>query len=360
MSIGFHLFGIGIRGQIALDWFILVIGLFQRFFILFVYVHNSKKWSFHELGEAILFLLVILFYLALMYKHKSMEKSIFRLEEMENKLTKKNFWYLQSFQLVLFILAFCPIIEKMIFNQVFGYLCDSQFLINSMYSSPPNSTIFKVFTGILCFNEYISSQQIEASCSLYMVAFLVFHFVKMKHIDLITSSHSSRWRDEILNASSDIFSLHEQFEDALSFILFFKVASDFTYAFLHIFMFADFNSVSKYIPSYGAFIYASYKMLRQAMFTILLFLFISWLQEKVETRCNCLRHHVLRKLFINRIANDNILDDLLFNVLSKKVSMWKMLDVSRSTLLTLASVNVAFPVLFAQIENGALNGGRDG
>ena len=357
ISAGFHFLGIGIHGQIVLDWVIFTIGVAHRCFMPLAFIYTNKEWRFLEVGRVTAFLLVLLLYLAMMYKRKSMKKSLFQLE---NRLTGSDLRYFKTFQLVLVILALSPVIEKTILYLISAYSCDTEISVNSMFDVPKNSTISKVIIGVFCFNEYVIFQEMELACSLYMITFLVLHFVKMKHLDSIASYNSSRWREKILLASSDISYLYEQFEDAFSFILFFKVAFDFTYAFLHIFMFADFNSVSKYIPSSGDFIYAVYRMLRQAVYTILLFAFISWLQEKVYNRCNYLRLYILRKLFANRIVSGNILDDLLFNVLSKKATIWNMLDVSRSTLLTLASVNVAFPVLFAQIENGALNGGRDG
>ena len=335
--------GIGLNDQMTLDWIFLTFAMIQGFILM----HHLVKVSDFSIGTINSFIMTIntlLFHLFLVRKRRSMKKLIIQLI---NKLNEKNLMLVKLFDLFLTLLSFIPIIEKIILRYIGGYNnCHISQFTSILYSN-----VSSTLTEPLCIIEFINAQVLDASCSIYMIVFLMTYFTKIKLINGITKNFSTRWKEEILLVSNCVLDLYVNFEGVFSKFLFFKAVQDFLTALSYLTLFIKYYD---YLVASGA-AYQYYSVIRQAMYTVYLFAFISRLQEKIEDRCDALRHQILCELVERNIFHGRgIFDGLLFDVLKKKVTVWKIFDVNRSALLTLASACVAFPVLFTQIDSGDL------
>ena len=348
LSIGFYFMGIGIHGQSLFNWLLFACGLIHRCLIVLCFIRNFDV-QIDNINSIIIHCQVVIFYIILIGKRHKIQTMICH---MFTKLSRKEYMIVRMFDLFLTVLAFSPTIEKAFFNftGIFNH-CMSDFMIVPMFKN-----LNKATRNIICLSESLFLQQMDAACSLYLVVFLMTYIIKFKLINGITNNSSTRWKEEILFSSATAFNLHRQFEDVFSNFLFIKASHDFLTVLRYLFLLLKHEYL---IYAFGInFIkYQIYMIIRHVFCTMFLFIFISWLQERIETRCYALRHRVLCDLYSKKIFHGSrIFDILLFNVFTKKVTVWQIMDVTRGTLLTLASAFVAFPVLFAQIDNGALVG----
>ena len=79
-----------------------------------------------------------------------------------------------------------------------------------------NSTLFDIVREMCCILESVALLALEVTC-----------FFKNKYLDQVSEYKAIRFKDEVVSMSLRTFDLHEQLEDGLSFVLFFKVAYDF-------------------------------------------------------------------------------------------------------------------------------------
>ena len=220
-------------------------------------------------------------------------------------------------------------------------------------------TLPTVFNQVFCLYEQLIMRQIDAACSLYTLIFLAMYFVKMKHIQVVSdlqcgsNNNNNNTDDELLIASNDALQMHQLFEDGFSYILFFKVLFD--YLTVLILLFFASNYFNAFRSGTSDLYYMYYLISRQMFSTSSMLLLVSCLQEKIEDQLDILRHQVYRRLFQRQIlSGSRIFDGLMVEVFTHKATVWNILDISRGTLLTLASSYTLFPVLFIQITNGAL------
>ena len=231
---------------------------------------------------------------------------------------------------------------------------DSCTELNKFFHLEVNSTLATFVRRTSCLNEFFLMFEVQAFCALYILLFMVVFFVKVTQLDEMSSNRPSMWRRNILPLSSRVGQLGEKLDDSTSFILFFQVAHEFFSVSL-LFLLAMMMSQKVYGPEEKVLIVILCELLSQLLLTALLFLCISLMQEKVQRKCECLCRRIIYSASLSgTMHEDVVMTSVLTSDFNHKVTVWKLVEVSRAIILTLASVYVAFPVLCWQVNNGAL------
>lgn len=336
-----NLMGVGPRGQSVLHWLVFFLGLSQRLYSVYL----RSDFGEVSVGTASFFLdeinsLLLLLYL--MFRRNSIEEFITRLMP---KLSKSQMKRVQVADFILFSIQLYPLIERfaLFFRTNHPYSC-------SEYGKFEGRSIASIIlANVICINSNIINYTTDIICGFYLLIFIVFHFVKVQYMDEISSS--DRWREKVLLASSNLLNLNSEFERCFSVILFFKVIHDFLIVMITVFAVFHFTQMSN---SFWL-IYVAFAFLRRMGVTFGLFSVIGSLQEKIEDECSRIRHQICCRGFWSKsITDDKTLADIFYSAFTQRVTIWKTIDVSRSSLVTLASSYFVFPVLFWQLNNGAL------
>ena len=281
-SLFVSMLGVGIHGQSWYNWLFFVgvahwCGLIHAF-------TKSLTFDVHSFCMALIWMEMLAFCLVLMWKRRSIERLVLLLDE---QMPRK----------VVTLFALLPIVERAVIRHTGHTYCYIQGVLwLSPVRSALKSTLLDIVSEIYCILESIAFVALEVACSFYLVIFLGVYFVKNKYLDQVSEYKAIRFKDEVAFISLRTFDLHEQPEDGLSFVLFFKV----TYDFAGIIIYVRLNVGLPQFSNRILFAHQIYSLCRTLFYTVSLFTFVACLQERVENRCDRI-HRILCRLFASQV-----------------------------------------------------------
>ena len=340
----FDFTGVGLRKRNVLHWFLLAVNIVQRCSYLYLTIKNTS-FSLYSISLLLIDLNLLLLFFTSLNKLQSVRELFFLIQ----KLSGKEYILLRIVDAGTFILFFALVSFEIVINGL-----DQCGNFNKLWHLEGNSTLVVVVQRTLCLNFIISIHDIDSFSALYILIFLVLFFVKVRHLKSISTSRPSCWKSKILTLSSQVAQLGQKLDDSTSFILFCRAVHQFFLILLVFLMAMLFYHKSL---TFGKDIetFLLLKFLADLLLTALLFLSISLMQEQVTKKSEDLSRQIVYSAFDRgKILENLVLANILTSDFNHKVTVWKLVEVSRTIILTLASVYIAFPVLCWQVDNGAL------
>lgn len=336
------LMGIGLRGRNIVQWFLLATGVIHR-----ILLFRLSFWTFEFSVTRMTYILITLNPLVQVVLVIGRVKLLSELLCNSNKLSERSYFILRVVDAVVFFSIVSQLALE--FSNEGWSHCSSMRVV----PRENNSTLIKMSLAVLCFNELLLYRDMDMFCGLYLLIFLITYFIKVDNLNSIFSPPSYNWKHKMFTLSSEMSMLTEKLEDSTSCILFIRTIHQFlsisTFFFLAMFMSAR-NVTFNFTSAVWAF-----SCTREIVLTVLLLLSISLMQEDIERRCEHLSERILLSGLLDRSTHENwVLQQAFTCKFTRKVTIWKVVEVSRGILITLASAYVGFPVLFWEINNGAL------
>ena len=332
----FNLLGVGLKEQNLFHWTLFTLRLVYRFFLIYF---SMCKLKFNLTPMTLLLINITsqVFIVLLVLRAKKIGQLLMQAKN----LTKKNYFILKIADAAVVLLFLSSIATEFTLKKSNRCYFSTHLVL---YES--NSAVVQVATGVVCSYEYILFSETDLIYGLYFVLFLITHFVKMQKLEEISLDRTSGWRRRIFLSSDQISQLHEQFEDSASFILFIKAVRQFFSILLFFFnVFLLIQGKMDLNSTWGKMLL--FKSIRDIIMTTSLFLFISLMQEDIDRKCSSMSKEIIYSGYLSGSLQDNlVLANIVTGEFGRRVTIWKIVQVSRSILITLASVYVAFPVLF--------------
>ena len=338
----FDLMGIGLRGRNILHWFLLVLNLLQR--VCRIYL-RMKSISFSLIS--ISFLMrdansLLLFVISLI-KVQSM-RELFTLTP---KISRKHYILLRIVDAGTFFLLL-----TFVGCEIFLVGLDNCIDFNELWHKG-NSTVMVVIQRTICLNDLILMHDSHSFCALYILIFTLIFLVKVQHLNSM-SSNLCGWRGKMLTVSSQVSDLSDKLDTSTSFILFCRAVYQFFLVLLVFFLVMLLSEKNFTRPGDGHEVLL-YKLFVDLFLTALLFIAISLMQETIQDKCDSLSRKIVYSAYASEKMHEKVvLANILTSDFTQKVTVWKLVEVSRTIVLTLASVYFAFPVLLWQVNNGAM------
>lgn len=347
ISLFFHLMAIGMQSQTIIHWFLFILVMANRTY----YIYVQKEYLSNNFGMATFLLEPVnqlLLYVFLLWKRKSIATFI---RQSKSKLSTNYLFIIRMVDLAFLIFTTSILIEDASYYWILGYdTCSDTF--KSIVSDEIAS---HVIGKVVCFNAIINNLIIDISCCFYLIFFLALHYIKGQYIQCIRTSGSFELKERVIIFSSEVLQLQGHFESSFSFILFFKVVNDFLIVMIQLLTTLVITQIDPNALDEVQKVYRVTESLRYLVFSCFMFLVISVAQEKMEEKCDLLRHQIICMSLVNGSSGEvEILGKMIMRTFTKKVSIWNIIEVSRSILVKLASAYLVFPVLLAQVNNGGL------
>lgn len=339
----FDVTGVALRERNLIHWLLLIVNFAVRFSYLFLSIKYMKFSLF-----SITFLLRDLNSLVLLVISLVRVQSMRELFALARFLSKKHYILLRIVDAVFFVTFLASLAFEIFTNGL-----DQCYGFNKLLHLEGNSTLILFVQRTFCFHKIFLINDTNAYCALYILIFVIFFFIKVQHLNEISSHGSSCWRRKLFTVSSQVSELSLKLDNSTSFILFFRAVNQFLCVIL-VFLLAMLLTQEK------SFAYESYMrlILRNSFdlfLTSLLFISISLMQERIQERCDSLSRQIIYSALPLGTMHENVvLSNIFTSDFTQQVTLWKLIEVSRSIIFTLASVYVAFPILFWQVNNGAL------
>ena len=338
--------GIGLRGRSVIHWFLFAFVIIWTTCLLFSLFKNFRMYLTHL--SDILFTLSCLFQILLLVKRTKLLRELL---SHSHKLSRRNHIMFRVTDAVVFIVVMIQLISDV---YSFGWRgCHAWSRLRFLFFDN-KSILANITVSIVCVEGYILLRCSDMFCGLYLLIFVIIYLIKVQHLEKISKGESSRWKEQIWLFSPQVSALHENLEESCSSVLFNRTVIQFTSILTLLPVLID-NIRTRYDLGLRGAIYGTFGYCHNIFVTVSLLLSISLMQEDIERRCKCLSEQMLLDTFSGRTVQESwVIQKVLKSNFTRKVTIGNMAQVSRGTIISLASTYVVFSILFWQINNGAL------
>lgn len=339
--------GIGIQGQTNVHWAISLVTFANILFFLH-FLARQLAPDISIISRFLSFCWAIFTLLYLLIKRNSIRKfysfALRKLSEREKKVVS--------------------LVEKLAFGYVITVFAREHFLqfelmescgfYNYLWFLEPG-LIRCILNNFLSWQLIVCTNWIFVTCAFYSVSHLIFYFTKanmLSSLEQLTFDCSNY--NGIFLLALQIEELHELFDSTFSPVLFWNILCNS----IHVsrMLYSSLQAAKLEALNFKLFFISDLTdVFSLLIITFATIIVISWLQYKLEKRTEAILHSVsylgVKDEYSNRYT---IIGERIRKACTLPVTVWAMVPVKSSLLLSLVSSYIVFPVLLVQINNGAL------
>lgn len=340
------LFGLGLRGRRLIHWFFFTLVIIQTSWRLYGSFTNFKFYLVNIADLSFNFCSLLQIFLSI-----KRVKLLRQLLSNLHKLNRRNHLIVRVVDAIICFL----VISQFAFDMYDFVWTTCYDLFHRQYSYlDRSSNLVNITIATVCIHRSILIRYSDMFCGLYLLIFVVIYLIKVQHLAGISNSRPSEWKVKVWAVSSHVSSLQDKFEDSSSIILFDRTVYQFL-SILALFQFLMENIRTKSTLGLRGIIFATCGYSQNIFITVSVLLSISLMQEDIDGRCKNVTEQIMfTALSGGSVEEKWISQKILKSNFTQKVTIGKMVQVSRSIIISLASSYVVFSILFWQINNGGI------